>query len=126
MMGLKWTEILLIMAVLMFTGLPLVSGRSEHLTVGLIDPFLKGRSKRVHEAVIALISALALALLAWQLWSRAAYMRAANDLVDTLFIPFWPFTAVLAGMAALSTLVTLLVALRRFAILLRARPHGVA
>lgn len=95
------TEIL--MAILIYAGLPIVSLRRAHITVDLLDPVTPQRLAPVRDAIVGLVSVLVLAVVAWRLWAYADQIRSSKDVTEYLRLPLAPFAyvmSVLAGMAA--------------------------
>src|SRR3546814_7503451 len=68
--ALELTEIM--MASLIFTILPVVSARSDHITVDLLVLPRSSMLRRIQNLAINVTSAIMLAVLAWQLWLHAA------------------------------------------------------
>ena len=105
------TEIL--MAVLIFAGLPLVSRRGEHVTVDLIDHFVTGaRARRIHRGLIELVSGALLLGLAVLLWNKAVLTAGYGDTTTVLLIRLAPFVYAMAVFLALAGLVHLIRAFR--------------
>lgn len=95
------TEIL--MAILIYAGLPLVSLRRTHIAVDLLDSLTPPAIARVRDAVVGLLSVIVLALVAWRLWAYADQIRSSKDVTEYLKLPLAPFAyamSVLAGIAA--------------------------
>lgn len=95
------TEVLL--ALLIFAGLPLVSGREEHVTITLLSERFKGRLLRAQRVFVRLCAVLVLAVLAWRLWIKGAQLAQYGDMTTYLHIPLAPVlyaAAVLCGVSA--------------------------
>jgi TRAP-type C4-dicarboxylate transport system permease small subunit len=75
--GFEMTEVLL--AALIFAGLPLVTLRDEHITVDLLDPVVPDWLFRIQHIFACLIGFVATAYLAWRLWLRAVGMDRAGE-----------------------------------------------
>lgn len=94
------TEIL--MAVLIYAGLPVVSQRNAHITVDLLDAMTPPRIAAIRNIVVGLLCAAILAVIAWRLWAYADQMG-RRDVTEYLKIPQAPIArllSVLAGVAA--------------------------
>jgi TRAP-type C4-dicarboxylate transport system permease small subunit len=101
------TEIL--MAVLIFAGLPLVSRRGEHVTVDLIDHLVIGaRARRLHRALIELASGVLLLGLAWLLWNKAVQTAGYGDTTTVLLIRLAPIVYAMTAFLALAGVVHLI------------------
>lgn len=83
------TEIL--MAMLIFAGLPLVSRREEHVTVDLVDHVVRPRARRALRLVVELASGLLLLGLAYLMWRKAQKIAAYGDTTTVLQIHYAPF-----------------------------------
>lgn len=101
--GFEVTEMM--MAVLIFAGLPLVSRKHEHVTIDAFDRFFPAAIRRVLYVVIHLVCAAALVGMAWLLYRKAGNFAEIGDVTQTLKFPIAPFVYLMA----LLTLVTALV-----------------
>src|SRR5262245_59284243 len=104
--GFELTEMML--AALIFFGLPLVTIRNEHVMVDLLDPVTPDWLLRIQHVVSCLVCAVATGYLAWRLWIRAVNMAAAGETTAQLKlkIPYLTFTmSVLMGLHGLALLV---------------------
>lgn len=101
--GFEITE--LMMAVLIFAGLPLVSRRGEHVTVDLIDHFLSAGQRRVHRAWIELISGALLLALGYLLWGKAEQIAGYGDTTTILEIQLGPFVYTMMAFVLLAGVV---------------------
>lgn len=100
------TEMLL--AALIFSGLPLVTLRNDHVTVDVLDSFIPAPLARVQHVIVCLISFVATAYLAWRLGVRAENMLAAGETTAQLKFKLGYLTyamSVLMGLTALALLV---------------------
>jgi TRAP-type C4-dicarboxylate transport system permease small subunit len=82
------TEVL--MAALIFAALPLVTLRTEHIVVDLIDPYLGARARRIHGRVIQLASGVVVAVLAYVFFQQAWQMARDGLYTDALQLPLAP------------------------------------
>ena len=91
------------MVLVVFAGLPVVTARAQHVSVGLLDKVLAGGARRAQLAGVAVTSAAVLAVQAWVLFGHAQAMREAGDVVGALRLPVHPagyFMALLSALAA--------------------------
>ena len=93
------------MALVVFTALPMVTRHRGHVTVSLIDRFMKGGAARVQRIVCDALSTLALALVTWRLWEQAASDTAGQTKTIVLGLPQAPLAYAMCAFAALATLV---------------------
>ena len=94
--GFEVTEMM--MAVLIFAGLPLVSRKNEHVTIDAFDRFLPARVRRVLYVVIQLVCAAALVGMAWLLYRKAVNFAEIGDVTQTLKFPIAPFVYLMAAL----------------------------
>lgn len=99
------TEIML--ALVIFSGLPLVTARGEHVAVRLLVDPLPPRVRVVLDRFGDLLVALALAGAAVLLYRRGASLAAYGDATVLLRIPLAPVAFALMAMSALAALAAL-------------------
>jgi len=108
--GLEIVEIM--MAVIIFTALPLVTLREEHVTVDLLDAITPGWLMRAQHVAASLVCAATAGVLAWRLFLRAGLMMGYGDTTAVLKIALYPLTYTMAAMMALTAAAFLARALR--------------
>ena len=101
------------MALLIFASLPLVTLRSEQITIDSAVGLLSARAKAIQSRLVNLVGAVVLGYLAWRLLGMAEKMTRTGEHSSLLHISYGMLSYVLAAMAALSALVTLSLVLRR-------------
>ncbi|GHD64106.1 hypothetical protein GCM10017083_55440 [Thalassobaculum fulvum] len=94
------TEVLL--GLIVFAGLPIVTWRSEHVTVDLLTVRLPAPTRRLLVRVAALATALVLAMLAWRLSTTASDLLGYGDATVFLGIPLGPVAGAMAALAAVA------------------------
>jgi TRAP-type C4-dicarboxylate transport system permease small subunit len=104
------TEMLL--AAMIFVGLPLVTLRNEHVMVDVLDPIIPDRIFRLQHIAACLIGMVATGYLAWQLWLRAVTMDVGGETTGQLKLKLAYLTYAMSILMAL-TAVALLVLLFR-------------
>ncbi|HEY6240309.1 MAG TPA: TRAP transporter small permease [Burkholderiales bacterium] len=82
--GFELTEMLL--AALIFAGLPLVTLRGDHITVDLLDPVTPDWLFRIQHVLASLIGAACTGYLSWRLWLRAEALGRAGEITSELHI----------------------------------------
>jgi TRAP-type C4-dicarboxylate transport system permease small subunit len=87
--GYEFTQLL--MLALVFAGLPTVTRRSDHITVGLFNNAFRGWVRPTRDALIALIVAIAATYLGWRLYLLGNRFSGFGDVTATLRIPLAPF-----------------------------------
>ncbi|HEX5092727.1 MAG TPA: TRAP transporter small permease [Burkholderiales bacterium] len=104
------------MGVLIFSALPLVTARENHVSIDVLDPYVPAALGRWQRVVVNLLSSVVLAFLGYRLWVLSASHLRTHEVTMTLHIPHGPFTfafAVLALAAALAAFVVAAAHLRR-------------
>ena len=104
--GFELTE--LCMGALIFTSLPLVTLRRQHVRVDLFENLISARWQALQQAFLDLVSGVCMAVIAWRLWVKAADMAGAGETTATLQIPVYPL---IYGMASLAFVTTVLIVL---------------
>ena len=98
----EMTEIM--MAMLIFAGLPLVSRANQHVTVNLIIGLLSPKIRYFQRLITQIIMALVFGVMAWRMWIKAAEMLVQGDETAYLLIPIAPvafFMTILLGVSSL-------------------------
>ncbi|WP_169732820.1 TRAP transporter small permease [Azospirillum halopraeferens] len=95
----------MMLAALIFVGLPLTTERDEHVAVDLADHVLPTRWVRVMAAVAGLLSTVVLAVLAWQLAVRGAGLGEEGAVTNILRLPLAPVAYLAAATTGLSAAV---------------------
>lgn len=96
------------MVLVVFAGLPVVTLRRQHISVGVVDNAFRGRARVAQRAAVALVSAFVLAAQAWVLFRNARGMFEFQDVLGALRLPVYPagyFMAALSAIAAACCLV---------------------
>ena len=92
----------LFMAIVVFSSLPVISWRGEHIVVDLLDPLFGASMARVRDAIINVICGVVLFWPAMRVWQLAGRAREYGDVTEYLNIPQF----YIAYFIALSTFVT--------------------
>ncbi len=106
--GFEITELLL--ATLIFCGLPLVSIYGEHVTVDLFDHFIPSSVRHIREAIISVISGIILFVLSFTVWEKAVEAQGYGDVTAMLQIPIAPMVYFMSVMLALNGCIVLVMA----------------
>ena len=97
------------MGVLIFSALPLVTARENHVTIDVFDHFIPPRIGLWQRVLVNLASTVVLVFLGWRLWILSASHLRTNEVTMTLHIPHAPFTRAFAVMALVAALACLVV-----------------
>jgi TRAP-type C4-dicarboxylate transport system permease small subunit len=95
------------LGILVYGSLPLVTRRSEHITVDLFTGLMRGLVDRVARVFVCLASAAIVAVFAFQLYDQARMFLAYGDRSAFLKIPVGPLALYMSLMAAITTVVLL-------------------
>jgi len=98
----------IMMAMLIFAGLPLVSRRAEHVTVDLVDHALPARVRRAMRVIVELACAGLLLGLARLMWRKAGSVAAYGDTTTVLLIKYAPFAYAIFAFLLLAGVVHLI------------------
>ena len=107
--GFELTEILL--AALIYCGLPLVSARREHIVIDTFDPLFSERMKRVLDMAAEVVCAVALAGVGWLIFLRANRVAEYGDTTSVLKLPLAPVVYLMAVMITVAAVIHLLLIL---------------
>lgn len=99
------TEIM--MAVLIFAGLPLVSRRDEHVSVDLIDHWVGPRLRRVQRVLVDFASGALLLGLATLMWRKAGQIAGYGDTTTVLLIELAPYVYAISVFLVITALIHL-------------------
>ncbi|MGB0846279.1 MAG: TRAP transporter small permease [Thiolinea sp.] len=103
--GFEVTELLL--AALIFLGLPLVTAEAGHVDVDLLDNVIPRWLKPVQALVINLINIAAFSTLTWLMWKFSIRTYQYQDTTAILQIPYAGLTFLMAITCTLATLALL-------------------
>jgi TRAP-type C4-dicarboxylate transport system permease small subunit len=103
--GLEVVELL--MVAMIFSGLPLVSRRDEHVTIDTIESRLPDPVRAGLRRVMHAVAAAGLAGAAWLMARKAATLAEFGDRTQLLGVPIAPFVFFMAALLAVTALVHL-------------------
>ena len=95
----------LMLAILLYCGLPLISLRDGHVTVDLFENAMSMTFKRVRDVIVYLAMAASLVFLAFQLWEKAG--QSSWETTAILLIPLAPLMRFMAISCLVSAVLTL-------------------
>lgn len=108
--SLELTELL--MVVVIFSSLPLVSMKGEHVVFDSLDSMMPAWLRRVQQVLVDLFCALALAGIAGLMWKKGLQMTSYGDTTAQLKWSLGPFVQGMSVMCALTAAVHALHILR--------------
>lgn len=94
----------LMMSVIVFAGLPLVTGARGHVAVTLIRIQERPRFRPWMPRIIHLMSMCALAAIAWRLWEVGASFGRYDEVTMGLRIPLAPIAIIASALTAVAAL----------------------
>jgi TRAP-type C4-dicarboxylate transport system permease small subunit len=109
--GFELTEMLL--AALIFAGLPLVTLRNDHVTVDLFDAVTPDWLFRIQHVVACAVGLVCTGFLSWRLWLRAEHMDRAGETTAQLKLKLAYLTYSMSVLMALTAVALLVLAFRR-------------
>lgn len=98
------------MGALIFTSLPLVSLRREHVTVDMLEHLVPDFMRIAYQVVIDLVSAACVGIIGWRVWIKAHEMHAAGETTATLQIVVYPLVYYMSILTFITTALMLLLA----------------
>lgn len=107
--GFEITEIML--ATLIFCGLPLITLRDGHITVDLIEGWLPDGFRALRDRFVFLLAAVLMGYLGYQLWKKAGTFVEFNDQTAVLLIPLAPVCFAMAILTIISAIISLTLAI---------------
>jgi len=99
--GFELTEVM--MAALIFLGMPLVTARDEHIKVDILDFFIPARMRWLQIAFGCAVSGGMSGLIAWTLWTKAGQVASYADRTEVLHIPLTPIAYLMCAMMVVVT-----------------------
>jgi TRAP-type C4-dicarboxylate transport system permease small subunit len=103
--GFELTEMML--AALIYCGLPLVSKRREHIVIDTFDTFMSKRVKRGFDILADIVCTVALAGLSWLLFQRALRVAEYGDTTSVLTLPLAPVAYLMGTMIVVTAAIHL-------------------
>jgi TRAP-type C4-dicarboxylate transport system permease small subunit len=103
--GFEITEMML--AALIYCGLPLVSKRREHIVIDTFDPLMSRAVKRFFDVFADLVCFCTLSGIGWLIFGRAARVAAYGDTTNVLKLPLAPVAYLMGVMIVIAALIHL-------------------
>ena len=101
--GFEITEMLL--AALIYCGLPLVSQRREHIVIDTFDPLMSARVKRGLDVLAEVVCSLTLGGIGYLIFRRAARVAEYGDTTSVLKWPLAPVAYLMGTMILIACLI---------------------
>lgn len=101
----------LMLAAVIFLGLPLITAEGGHIAVDILDSALSDRVRAVQYWLVGTINVLAFGIFAWMLWEHAFKVLRYEDTTAVLQIPYaWLafLMAITVSVSALTLFIKLL------------------
>lgn len=103
--GFEVTEMLL--AALIYCGLPLVSQRREHIVIDTFDPLMSPKVKRGLDMFAEIVCSLTLGGIGYLIFMRAVRVAGYGDTTNVLRLPLAPVAYLMGVMIVLACLIHL-------------------
>lgn len=103
--GFELTEMML--AGLIYCGLPLVSKRREHIVIDTFDGFMSRAVKRFFDVFADVVCFLTLSGIGWLIFRRAARVAEYGDTTSVLKLPLAPVAYLMGVMIVIAALIHL-------------------
>ncbi|WP_299200050.1 TRAP transporter small permease [uncultured Amphritea sp.] len=120
--GFEVTELLL--ASLIFLGLPMVTAEGSHVDVDIMDSTIPAFLKPLQDIAICLVNLVAFATLSWMMWKLAFRTYEYQDTTAMLQIPYAGLVFLMAVCCTLSTWALMLMLLFKRGKKLFSNNHG--
>jgi TRAP-type C4-dicarboxylate transport system permease small subunit len=111
----------LMLGLTIFSGMIVVTGEDEHITVGLLDRWVVGRGRKIQIIAVHIVSLVSILFIAWRMGSLSFRDFENQKLHMMIDILLWPFSLVFAALAMCSALLVV----RNLFRVLRQRPEDV-
>ncbi len=108
--GFEITELLL--ASIIFLGLPMVTADNGHVNVDLLDSVIPKWLKSIQNKLINVLSVFAFGVMAWMLWQFAMRTYQYQDTTSVLEIPYAGLVFLMAISTSFTTLILVVKLLR--------------
>jgi TRAP-type transport system small permease protein len=103
-----------LLALVIFSGLPLVALDDAHITVSIFDKLFKPHALRVKKLVLSLGSAAAVAFIADRMWHQASDMVVSQTISGVLEVSLAPVVFAMAALAAVTCVVEIVLAIEHW------------
>jgi len=97
----------MLLAALIYCGLPLVSQRREHIVIDTFDPLMSARVKRALDVVAEIVCSLTLGGIGYLIFRRAARVAEYGDTTSVLKWPLAPVAYLMGTMILIACLIHL-------------------
>lgn len=103
--GFELTEMML--AALIYCGLPIVSLNRGHIVIDSLDPFFAPAFKRALDVIADAVCVVTLAGIGWLIFRRALRVAEYGDTTSVLKLPLAPLAWLMGAMIAMTALIHL-------------------
>ncbi len=94
----------LMLGLTIFSGMIVVTGEDEHITVGLLDRWVTGRGRKIQIVAVHIVSLVAILFISWRMAILSTRHFENQNLHMMIDILFWPFSMIFAFLAFCSAL----------------------
>ena len=103
-----------LLALVIFSGLPLVALDDAHINVSIFDKLFRAHALRVKKLAISLCSAGAAGFIADRLWAQASDMVRSQTITGVLEVDLAPIVFAMAALAGATCIVELFLAVEQW------------
>jgi TRAP-type transport system small permease protein len=103
-----------LLALVIFSGLPLVTLDDAHINVSIFDKLFQPHALRVKKLVLSLGSAAAVAFIADRMWHQAVDMVVSQTISGVLEVSLAPVVFAMAALAAVTCVVEIVLAVEHW------------
>jgi TRAP-type C4-dicarboxylate transport system permease small subunit len=97
-----------LLAALIFSSLPLITWDEKHITVSLIEQWIRGPSRRISRVLILTVCTIVVAGITYRMWVQGDLMAEGQHITGFLEWPIAPIAYFMAVLSGFSTLVLML------------------
>lgn len=103
-----------LLAIVIFSSLPLVIAGNGHVTVGLFEGYFRGMARTIQLLFVSALSVFTLGLVSWLMIKQGNLATRLQKVTGYLELPVAWLIYVIAGLAAASLIVHVLVTIKTF------------
>ena len=95
------------MAIMIFSAMPLVTVNQGHIVIGLFDGFFQGNRGRIRDVAVGLVSCAALCVVCYLMFVQGGQLARFNKITGYLELPLSPLAYGMAALAVVAVLAQL-------------------
>ena len=103
-----------LLAIVIFSALPLITWDEKHITVNLLERFIPEIARRWLDAFLSLVSTVVVAVVTERMWIQGDLMAEGQHITGFLEWPIAPIAYFMSVMSALATILLALLTWQKF------------